>query len=97
MPVFSNVSYADASSTIATLDPLQATDNIVTETCRILDCDRATIFTTDFATQELVLKVAEGAKDIRLPLGQGIAGAVAASGQTINIPDAYADPRFSAA
>jgi hypothetical protein len=42
----------------------------VSETCRILDCDRATIFTTDFATQELVLKVAEGANDIRVPLGQ---------------------------
>ena len=37
----------DASSTIATLDPLQATDNIVVETCRILNCDRATIFTID--------------------------------------------------
>ncbi|RYY83865.1 hypothetical protein EON63_10380 [archaeon] len=37
----------DASSTIATLDPLQATENIVSETCRILNCDRATIFTVD--------------------------------------------------
>lgn len=85
----------DASSTIATLDPLQATDNIVAETCRILDCDRATIFTVDSITQELVLTVAEGAKDIRLPIGQGIAGTVAATGETINIVDAYSDPRFS--
>ena len=60
----------DASSTIATLDPLQATDNIVTETCRILNCDRATIFTIDFITQELILCVAEGARNIRVPLGQ---------------------------
>ena len=60
----------DASSTIATLDPLQATDNIVGETCRILDCDRATIFTVDDITQELVLTVAEGAKNIRVPIGQ---------------------------
>jgi hypothetical protein len=60
----------DASSTIATLDPLQANDNIVTETCRILNCDRATIFTTDFITQELVLCVAEGARNIRVPMGQ---------------------------
>lgn len=85
----------DASSTIATLDPLQATDNIVAETCRILDCDRATIFTVDSITQELVLTVAEGAKDIRVPIGQGIAGTVAATGETINIVDAYSDPRFS--
>jgi hypothetical protein len=60
----------DASTTIATLDPLQATDNIVTETCRILNCDRATIFTVDKITQELVLAVAEGAKNIRVPIGQ---------------------------
>lgn len=60
----------DASSTIATLDPLQATDNIVAETCRILNCDRATIFTVDKVTQELVLCVAEGAKNIRVPIGQ---------------------------
>eukprot|EP01038_Epipyxis_sp_PR26KG_P008567 gene8567-11577_t len=85
----------DASSTIATLDPLQATDNIVTETCRILNCDRATIFTIDSITQELVLSVAEGAKDIRIPIGQGIAGTVALTGETINIVDAYSDSRFS--
>lgn len=85
----------DASRTIASLDPSQATDNIVSETCRILNCDRATIFTLDNVTQELVLSVAEGASNIRVPVGQGIAGAVAATGETINITDAYADPRFS--
>eukprot|EP01039_Chlorochromonas_danica_P000637 gene635-692_t len=85
----------DASSTIATLDPLQATENIVSETCRILSCDRATIFTVDKVTEELVLTVAEGAKDIRVPIGQGIAGTVAATGETINIVDAYSDARFN--
>lgn len=85
----------DASSTIATLDPLQATENIVAETCRILTCDRATIFTVDRVTEELVLTVAEGAKNIRVPIGQGIAGTVAATGETINIVDAYSDSRFN--
>lgn len=85
----------DASSTIASLDPHQATENIIFETCRILNCDRATIFTVDKITQELVLSVAEGAKNIRIPLGQGIAGTVAATGETINIVDAYSDSRFS--
>lgn len=85
----------DASSTIATLDPMAATDNIVAETCRILKCDRATIFTVDKVTQELVLTVAEGAKNIRMPIGQGIAGTVAFTGETINIVDAYSDSRFS--
>lgn len=85
----------DASSSIATLDPLAATENIISETCRILNCDRATIFTLDEATNEIVLCVAEGAKNIRLPVGQGIAGSVASTGETINIVDAYSDPRFS--
>jgi len=40
----------DASSTIATLDPLQATENIVSETCRILACDRSSIFVVDEST-----------------------------------------------
>lgn len=34
---------------------------------------------------------------MRIRVGQGIAGAVAASGTPINIPDAYADSRFNAA
>lgn len=40
------------------------------ETCRILGCDRATIFTMDATGKELVLSVAEGAKNIRVPVGQ---------------------------
>ena len=53
------------------------------------------MFTLDPIAQELLLWVAEGAKNIRVPLGEGIAGTVAATGETINIPDAYSDPRFS--
>jgi sigma-B regulation protein RsbU (phosphoserine phosphatase) len=33
-------------------------------------------------------------REIRLPLGRGIAGHVAKSGEILNIPDAYSDPRF---
>ncbi len=32
--------------------------------------------------------------EIRLPINRGIAGHVAASGDTINLADAYSDPRF---
>jgi len=48
----------------------------------------------------LLLKVARDIDDdneIRIPLGSGIAGAVAQNGQAINIPDAYADDRFNPA
>jgi hypothetical protein len=60
----------DASTAIASLYPFGATENIIFEACRILDCDRSTIFTLDKITQELVLSVAEGAKNIRVPIGQ---------------------------
>ena len=76
------------------LDPFKATEIIVHETCELIDCDRATLFTVDEQKQELVLMVAEGAKAIRLPVGKGIAGSVAATGSLANIPDAYKDSRF---
>ena len=76
------------------LDPLEATQCIIHETCRILEADRATLFTHDVSANELVLSVAEGAQDIRVPFGQGIAGTVAATGESINIEDVYSDPRF---
>ena len=31
---------------------------------------------------------------LRFPMHHGIAGMVASTGEIINIPDAYADPRF---
>ena len=64
---------------------------------RLANAERATIFLVDRDRGELWSKVAMGAGvgEIRLPIGVGIAGTVAASGRTINIPDAYADPRFS--
>ena len=36
-----------------------------------------------------------GRQEIRIPIGSGIAGAVAASGQPERIADAYQDPRFN--
>ena len=33
--------------------------------------------------------------EIRLPIGKGLAGFVAEKGETILIPDTYADPRFN--
>ena len=62
---------------------------------RLLQCDRASLFTLDPTRNELNLVVAEGAKEIRLPLGQGIGGTVGATGEIINIPDAYQDSRFN--
>lgn len=58
--------------------------------------DRGSLFLVDAARNELWSLVAHGLekKEIHLPLGQGIAGAVAQTGEVVNLEDAYADPRF---
>lgn len=62
----------------------------------ILNAERASLFVRD--GDELALTVAENIDelgDIRVPLGVGIAGTVAESGESIRIDDAYADERFN--
>jgi hypothetical protein len=71
--------------------------DMATVTTQLLDADRATIFIVDRERAEIWSKVAlgTGAGEIRQPIGVGIAGTVAATGETVNIPDAYEDPRFN--
>ena len=62
----------------------------------LLNAERSSLFLVD--GDELVLKVAENLDEmgeIRIPVGSGIAGAVAQGGEAIRIDDAYADPRFN--
>ncbi|MBI3521848.1 MAG: GAF domain-containing protein [Chloroflexi bacterium] len=60
-----------------------------------VDAERVTVYVVDHPKGELWSRVAQRhPQEIRLPLGQGIAGLVGKSGETINVPDAYADPRF---
>ena len=66
-------------------------------TARLVDAERATIFLIDEARGELWSKLALGQEEleIRVPLGTGIAGTVAQTGEHINLADPYADPRFN--
>jgi len=61
-----------------------------------VEAERGTVFLLTGSGDELWSRVLSGDErlEIRLPLGQGIAGAVAQTGETVRIPDAYADPRF---
>jgi phosphoserine phosphatase len=61
----------------------------------VLNADRATLFLYDAQTDELYSKIAQDAVQIRFAADRGIAGAAAQTRRTINIPDAYADPRFN--
>lgn len=59
------------------------------------DAERCTVYFVDRERKELWSRIAaRTAIEIRLPLGTGIAGQVALTGETVNVPDAYADPRF---
>lgn len=79
------------------LDPLLA--EIVDRTTELLDADRSTLFLLDADAGELWSKVLQGQefKEIRLPVGVGLAGWVAAKQKPLHIRDAYADKRFNPA
>jgi CRP-like cAMP-binding protein len=64
---------------------------------RSINADRGTLYLLDTTTGELWSKVAQGNNivEIRLPVGKGLAGYVAKTGEVVNITDAYKDPRFN--
>jgi adenylate cyclase len=78
------------------LDLSKMLTKVVAEAARMLQADRATLFLNDEKKGELFSRVimGHGVGEIRLANTAGIAGAVFTSGQTINIPHAYADLRF---
>lgn len=77
---------------------------------RLVDADRASLFLVDSKCKELYATIfdigSEASsgndsedktphKEIRFPLGTGIAGHVASTGEILNIKNAYSDPRFN--
>lgn len=88
----------EASKLINSALDLDELLKIILETAlKIVDGDGGTVYLVDEKRQELWSKVLEASKPvhIRLPIGKGIAGFVAATGDTLNIPDAYLDARFN--
>lgn len=65
-------------------------------TLKNLRAERGTIYLIDEERQELWSRVMKGSEvsEIRLPLGTGISGTVAAEGRTILLKDASKDERF---
>ncbi len=70
---------------------------VMSEATRMLTADRSTLFINDEKTNELFSRVAMGDTigEIRLPNHLGIAGTVFTTGESVNIPYAYADLRFN--
>ncbi len=63
---------------------------------QLLDADRASLFLVREGMLELVVaKDLDTLGEVRFPVGTGIAGTVAATGDIVRIDDAYADDRFN--
>jgi sigma-B regulation protein RsbU (phosphoserine phosphatase) len=74
-------------------------DLIVTKLTEVVDADRGTLYLIDDRTGELVSKVLHDTTgrlgEIRLKIGQGIAGRVAETGETVNIFSTKDNPYFA--
>jgi serine phosphatase RsbU (regulator of sigma subunit) len=79
----------------STLDLDKLLEVILETALAAVNGDRGTVYLVDRDRNELWSRTLTGEDEIRLPLGSGIAGYVAATGDTLNIPDAYFDPRFN--
>ncbi len=86
-----------ALSTVGELDALLAL--IMEKTTALMEADRSTLYLLTEDGQHLWSKVVQGgeAVEIRLSVGEGVAGWVAQTREVTNIPDAYADQRFQPA
>ncbi len=71
---------------------------ILQEALRITEAERGTIYLVDDSAKEIWARIIAGdeIREIRQPMGKGISGYVAETGETVNIPDAYKDERFNA-
>ncbi len=89
---------AAAISSVMEVQPLL--EMIMGKSKEVMYAEASSLMLLDEETQELVFNVATGEKgaaikEIRLPLGVGIAGWVAQNRVPLLIPDAYEDPRFN--
>nr|XP_039326270.1 cAMP and cAMP-inhibited cGMP 3',5'-cyclic phosphodiesterase 10A-like [Saimiri boliviensis boliviensis] len=82
-------------------------ERILTYAKNLVNADRCALFQVDHTNKELYSKlfdtgeekegkpVFKKTKEIRFSIEKGIAGHVARTGEVLNIPDGYADPRFN--
>jgi len=83
-----------ALSETGDLDALLAL--IMAKVTELMEADRSTLFVVTEDGKQLWSKISQGSEriEIRLDVGEGIAGWVAQTREIVNIPDAYADERF---
>ncbi len=82
----------------STRDPNLILKELLTHITALLNARRSSLFLVDHKKGVLIPKILQGVSepvDITIPIGQGIAGWTAKTGEIINIEDAYSDPRFN--
>lgn len=86
------------SSLEQSLDLEKTLQSVMAEARDLMQADRSTLWLLDEQNNELWSKVKSGDGktmiDLRMPADKGIVGYVASTGQLLNIPNAYEDPRF---
>lgn len=82
-------------SLMGAIDVKQLLGEILNKACVVMNAYRASVFMIDEERNEIYASVTLDGSSIRLPRGSGIIGFVADTGETVNIPDAYADARFN--
>jgi len=72
-------------------------DVVLSRIVSTLEADRATLYLLDRKKNRLVSRIMQGGtpRQIHLAVGEGIAGSVAETGETVLVKDAYEDPRFN--
>lgn len=95
----------EASQTLnSTLDLDRLLELILEVATRQLTADRGTVWLVDHEAGELQARISQGEEGrvlqaagvaFRVKIGEGIAGSVALTGETVRIEDAYNDPRFA--
>ncbi len=84
----------------STLDLMEVLDNAMNYVEELMDAETSSIFEVDHERDELRFRLARGkwgskAREIRLSMGEGIAGSVAQKGRPILVPDVGQDKRFT--
>jgi isopentenyl phosphate kinase/serine phosphatase RsbU (regulator of sigma subunit) len=70
---------------------------IVDKLTETIGAEKGTLYLIDSAKNELYSEILQdkGVTEIRVKIGEGLAGTVAQTGTTINLANAYDDPRFN--
>ncbi|MDH4162584.1 MAG: SpoIIE family protein phosphatase [Nitrospirota bacterium] len=94
-------SLVDVNEVISSsLDVDTILENVMTISKKVMNADASSLMRIDPQTNELIYQVAQGSvgeklkKEVRLKMGQGIAGTVAEEGKPLLLEDAYDHPKF---